>query len=161
MKVLLQAIITAMSHIWEKIQKLNSYWSEVKTLSISISNAGSNTISSPGASVRGNMMHIGINFKLATARSSGTSINSRLCTVTVTGLSNVCSNDTYLPRGEHVTLMGTGPICTVVTINNVRTDANTYTCDIYLGGVVGGALNTTDTYQVYFRIPIPRKITLS
>ena len=158
---ILQAIVTQLGEIWTKIRKLNHYWSTTETLTVSHTNGSGYTVSSATCQILGNMMNIVIQFKMTAAKSSGTSVRAKVCGLTITGVSNVCSNDTWIMQTCSGINGTTGPLISGQLINTARSNANTITCDCYIGGVVAGATNTSDTYTFRFITPIPRKITLS
>jgi len=158
---ILQTIVTQLGEIWTKIRKLNHYWSTTETLTVSTTNGSGYTVSSATCQIDGNMANIVIQFKMSAKKTAGTSIRAKVCALTITGWTNVCSDDTWVMQTTTGINGTTGPLITGQLLNTARTNANTMTCNFYLGGNVAGATNTTDTYIFRFITPVPRKITLS
>ena len=160
MKYILQEIIEILTRIRGKIRRLNHYWNTSISLTISTANGSGYTVQSSSCTVMGNMMQISIGFQVSAQKASGTSIRAKVCSLTITGVSNVCSINNWVPQMATGVNGSTGPIVSGQLINGARANADTITYDFYLGGNCGGPIPTGSTITFRFLTPIPRKVTL-
>lgn len=158
---LLHNIVLSTILLRNKIKKLDSYWSSEVSYIPTISNTKSGyTVHSGTASsypsvihIINNMIRITIYFdKAKGAVSSGTTIYSRLCTISFVDTDDVLDTSTASAssrvKSYNTIIGGTGPICTGAILSWSKSKASgashyTWTADVYLGAVAGGSLGSS------------------
>ncbi len=171
---LLSQIIQSLVLLYNKIKKLDEYWSmiygdntnefavdDTSALTMTIDTPGTNvSLSSCAVALFNNCLRIQVKYTLSSQISSGTSVKRKICEFTITDKKKLLSGPFELMSG---TLGGTGPIATHQIQCNTFTEgtnSNTLEGAIYLCGTAGGAMATGSTFSVEFFPIAPRNMSV-
>ena len=140
---LIERIITAATNVRSKLLKLNDYWTDSHTLTVTASSVASGfSMGTPSAVVVGNILRLYVPHSVTTTINANTSKKTNICKLTITDTNHVL-NWNYNPIRMTGVNDGTGTIITYVAHSWAYSSDGIYTCTIQLCGT--GISNTTSS----------------
>lgn len=146
--ILIKEIIISLFQLYQKLKKLDDYWSKEIPLTATVSNVHSNwSVQNAYANIIANTINIQVNYKRTAAQlASGTSIKAHLCDLTITGIAGIVPSDKNCLTTSSIN-SGTGPIVTTHYSNCERVDDDTWTIQIWVDGNAGGVVPQNYEYS--------------